>query len=84
MFCPFPATTYQTPPVVWLTPQKPPISPVPEFVEFTVVPAIVCPQTIGVALQTKSFDGATGPEQDRHSMVDVPQDDAVPQDEFVL
>ena len=52
--------------------------------EFTVVPVIVCPQTIGVALQTKSFDGATGPEQDKHSMVEVPQDDAVPQDEFVL
>ena len=54
------------------------------FVEFTVVPAIVCPHTIGVALQTKSFDGAAGAEQERHSIVEVPQDDAVPQDEFVL
>ena len=48
------------------------------------VPAIDCPQTIGVALHTKSFGGAAGAEQDKHSIVEVPQDDAVPQDEFVL
>jgi hypothetical protein len=33
---------------------------VPESVAFTVVPANVCPHAIGVALQTRSFEGATG------------------------
>jgi hypothetical protein len=33
---------------------------VPANVAATVVPANVCPHAIGVALQTRSFEGATG------------------------
>ena len=54
------------------------------MVAFTVVPEISCPQDIDVALQTKSLEGAVGAVQERHSIVVVPHDDAVPHDELVL
>jgi hypothetical protein len=54
------------------------------FVALTVVPDINCPHEIVVALQTKSFAGAAGAEQVTQVTVEVPQEEAVPQLEFVL
>jgi hypothetical protein len=48
------------------------------------VPLKVWPQEIPVALQTKSLAGAAAAAQDKHSIVDVPQEEAVPQQLFVL
>ena len=50
----------------------------------TVVPEIIWPQDIDVALQTKSFAGAVGAEQVTQVTVDVPHEEAVPQLEFAL
>ncbi len=58
IICPFPGTTYHTPGIVCVVVHVP-FSPVPAFVAFIVVPAVVEPQAIEVALQTKSFAGGT-------------------------
>ncbi len=82
IICPLPATTYQTPGCDCIVPQVNP-SPVPLFVAPIVVPLVLEPHIIDVALHTKSFDGG-GAEQLVQVIVDTPQKKSCPHELFVL